>query len=1323
MSSFFTFYSFKGGVGRSMALANVADILARRGLRVLAIDFDLEAPGLERYFQVEKTAALANPGLIDLLQSFKKSLSGAAPLDDSAEFRQIGRFVYPVYQRPLPNGGELHLLTAGQREPASQYRQYALAVRTFDWQDFYYNWEGEAFFEWLRGELAQPASGRDAYDVVLVDSRTGVTEMGGVCAYQLADAIVMLCAANHQNVEGTREVARDFRSDSVRALRRGRSLEMVVVPARIEQRDDALLDRFFQRFDSFFVDEEPAVFGSAGLSFRDLTIPYQPEFAFEETVVSDPARREARREIGGAFELLANALTLLAQPSERMAAHQDEALAAIRDYLARTPQRADPPPTVTRGLDDDDETIILPRTTQRRTTTTTHFDPTLRFAGYDVFLSAGEADQDTAHGLADALGREGFKTFVDPSALTPGIQIAEATTQALHHSRHLLVCAGGHGVSIWQKREIELARSSNQPIRIVPVLLPGADGDIFSLSLRGVADMQVVDLRAWPADQVAFGNLLQILRSSSVWAVEADTNAAPAANPYAGLQSYDEGRVHLIDLPAHRVADIIEHLRRSGLAVLTGPSGIGKASLVTALIAALRSDSLVPGKPVSITRLRLDQADSPSRLAVPAADNQLLVVDAWDHRGRALAPPDGGPGLWPAALAQRILEASPSRAVVLVGHDLPLAAWRQSPSPDAALWQHLAPQLIRMSVPDPVAVRRAIETPASRSGYAFEPGLLDRIAQHAGEGPAALPLAQMVLTRLWDQAVRGFLTNAAYDACGGTAAVFAAHLEARLGHVPDALARAVNGLLLRLAEVTDDGSVAWLAATWESVCTQPNLRERGGEALLWLLEARIISVWREGPEHLRFSLLCAPAAGHAPRLDRLITDNRERIGRRHRVTHSLEAWKVRGRTTDALLVGFRLEESGELLNDWAPDLSAEEQVFIGHSLNNARRVSRRRRSILIGVAMLMLLAGLGWWSNLQKNLDLEKSDDALNTTATAATAAIKAAILKDTGKDERYALDASLFTGTRIYPQYKDDRDKANVSALGLYLRALGVNVETAEWVKDAPTCGEVRYFHNDDEVRARKLAEALEQLLKTLGFHLHMSVLDLSRSRLAKSVAGTLEFWLPPLHSLAHVNGVPATNPADGAALSLVSGSCASLGSTPEQRRRLASDLGAPYNNFFDQELPRQKVWLDGFLMYRHEVTYEQFAHFSAACTPAANMRCPGPWPPPGKPASKSREPARFLGWPLADSYCRWAGGRLPTAEEWEKAASGEDGRLWPWGNEADSKRFQGADRSSMRALAEVGHLPAGDSPYGISDMAGNVWELTASPWPGGGHVMKGGS
>jgi hypothetical protein len=336
MASFYTFYSFKGGVGRSMALANVADLLARRGLRVLAIDFDLEAPGLERYFQVDKTAALANLGLIDLLQSFKKSLSGAGSLDEQAEFRQLDRFIFPVYPQTLPGGGALHLMTAGQREPAAQYRQYALSVRTFDWQDFYYNWQGEAFFDWLRGELSQAVGSREAYDVVLIDSRTGVTEMGGVCAYQLADVIVMMCAANHQNVEGTRAVVQDFRSASVEALRRGRPLSLVVVPARIEQRDDGLLDAFFTRFDSFFKDEVPPAFAELGLTLRDLTIPYQPEYAFEEVVVSDPERREARRQIGGAFDLLANALTLLARaaPDERLYAKLAEAQAAVQAWLA-----------------------------------------------------------------------------------------------------------------------------------------------------------------------------------------------------------------------------------------------------------------------------------------------------------------------------------------------------------------------------------------------------------------------------------------------------------------------------------------------------------------------------------------------------------------------------------------------------------------------------------------------------------------------------------------------------------------------------------------------------------------------------------------------------------------------------------------------------------------------------------------------------------------------------------------------------------------------------------------------------------------------------
>lgn len=1303
MATFLTFYSFKGGVGRSMALANIADIFARRGLRVLAIDFDLEAPGLERYFQVERTAALANRGLIDLLQSFKKSLSSSAPLDESAEFRQLERFIFPIYQRPLSNGGELHLITAGQREPAAQYRQYALAVRTFDWQDFYNNWEGQAFFAWLRGQLSQAQASRPAYDVILVDSRTGVTEMGGVCTYLLADAIVMLCAANHQNVEGTREVVRDFRSGEVSDLRKGRALDLVVVPARIEQQDEALLDKFCKRFDSFFVDQEPAAFNEAGLSFLDLTLPYQPEFAFEEIVVSDPERRQERRLIGGAFERLADALTLLASPGDALAARRERALAAIRQSLSGKPA-AD-----------------VPRSTEE-----THFDPTLRFAGYDAFLSAGAADQEVAQALAKALGTAGLAVLVDSSALTPGNRIAEATTQALHHSRHLLLCAGRGGIAIWQKREIELARSSNQPIRILPVLLPGADQDIFSLSLRGVADLQVLDLRAWSGDGEAPAQLLQLLRSRSSGSAEASTDAAPAENPYPGLDAYGEGTVQLIELPAALLEALASRLRDQGLCLLAGATGVGKGSLVAALIADLRRSGIVPGVPVSILSLQIGQPDFTERLAAAPPDH-LLIVNDWDHAAAGLYPPQGDSWL-PASLRARIAAASPARPLLLVGHDLPLLAWRQAPSVDASLWERLRELTCILDVPDAATVRRAIEAPAIRSGFAFEPGLLDRIVQDAGAGPGALPLAQMVLTRLWQKSVRGFLTNAAYDDCGGVPRLFAVHLAGHLAQIPVALSDAVNGLLLRLPVVGDDDVIAWQAVVWESIRSQANLAARGAEALLWLMDRRLVNVWRSKPDELQVSLLLAPAAADQGYLAAQVAEHREPLRLRQRLDIGMGRWHARERSPEFLLTGYRLRDAGRLLEQWAEHLSDDEQDYIGRSQQQeqeqqqqAVRLSKRSWRVLVAASVVIACVAA-----VSFVLYREKDQQARDEERNAALRERNAALAFNAFNANRYSLDASLFKGARIYPQYKDASDNEIMGALDFAMRALGVPMEAAQLVKDAPTCGEVRFFHNADSARADALANASQQVLKTLGYDLETSVLDLSGSRLAKDKPGTIELWLPPLRSLARQSTLPpATNPLDGAELRPVPGSCATLGSTANERQDLASKLEVRYNSLYDEDLPKShNTWISGFLIYRHEVTSEQFARFTANCRPDMGLICPGNWPPHGKPASKPREPARFLGWAQADAYCRWAGGRLPSEEEWEKAARGTDGRIWPWGNEADATRFQGRERSDGKRIAEVGLLPAGDSFYGVSDMAGNLWELTASPWPGGNtHVMKGGS
>src|SRR5688500_7860947 len=120
---FATFYSFKGGVGRSMALANIAEIFSRQKLRVLMVDFDLEAPGLERYFDKAKAATepdqvLERRGIIDLLESYQelRSLAGARIEPPSTAFpvEPLSNFVVTLYE-PSPERQSVSLIPAGMR--------------------------------------------------------------------------------------------------------------------------------------------------------------------------------------------------------------------------------------------------------------------------------------------------------------------------------------------------------------------------------------------------------------------------------------------------------------------------------------------------------------------------------------------------------------------------------------------------------------------------------------------------------------------------------------------------------------------------------------------------------------------------------------------------------------------------------------------------------------------------------------------------------------------------------------------------------------------------------------------------------------------------------------------------------------------------------------------------------------------------------------------------------------------------------------------------------------------------------------------------------
>jgi formylglycine-generating enzyme required for sulfatase activity len=138
--------------------------------------------------------------------------------------------------------------------------------------------------------------------------------------------------------------------------------------------------------------------------------------------------------------------------------------------------------------------------------------------------------------------------------------------------------------------------------------------------------------------------------------------------------------------------------------------------------------------------------------------------------------------------------------------------------------------------------------------------------------------------------------------------------------------------------------------------------------------------------------------------------------------------------------------------------------------------------------------------------------------------------------------------------------------------------------------------------------------------------------------------------------------------------------------------------------EQPVHWVYVGTFFMDTYQVSVSQYASF----LDATSQEAPPDWSIMNRSQHQKR-PIANVDWPEAKAYCTWAGKRLPTEAEWEKAARGTDGRTYPWGNEHPTKFFANVSRDNWNnhsALTPVGTFEEGKSPYGIYDMAGNVWE-----------------
>jgi MinD-like ATPase involved in chromosome partitioning or flagellar assembly len=235
-----TFYSYKGGVGRTLAAANFAVYLAKLGLKTVVVDFDLEAPGIDAKFPLLKVPA-QQKGILDYI------------LDYQLNNEDPGSVKHICLQVPIESSDSttpLWLIPAGQYLSEEYYRK----LSQLDWS-FIFSEErdGVAFFQQFLAHIKQELQA----DVVIIDSRTGITEIAGLCTQQLADEVVMLSSLSSESIRVTKHIKQLIQQSKIaKALEK--SIDIKIVVSRVPKPED--LVAFKEQCCELFDVEETQLF-------------------------------------------------------------------------------------------------------------------------------------------------------------------------------------------------------------------------------------------------------------------------------------------------------------------------------------------------------------------------------------------------------------------------------------------------------------------------------------------------------------------------------------------------------------------------------------------------------------------------------------------------------------------------------------------------------------------------------------------------------------------------------------------------------------------------------------------------------------------------------------------------------------------------------------------------------------------------------------------------------------------------------------------------------------------------------------------------------
>ena len=518
-----TFYSFKGGTGRSMALANVAWILASNGYKVLAVDWDLEAPGLHRYFHpfLVDQELRGTPGLMDLLWDFATAAmdtSGDTGPDWYVSYADV--LTYAVSLRhDFGKRATLDLLPAGKQNLA-----YGPRVGTFDWANFYDRLGGGLFVEALKKSM------RAEYDYVLVDSRTGLSDTSGICTVQLPDTLVACFTLNTQSIAGAAEVAdevgRQRAADPPRILPLLMRVDDSGDPAKAELGRDYAQSRFSHHLTGMSQDQRQRYWG-------DVEIPYRSFYAYEEILATIGDRPHEPGSVMAACERLTRHLT-------------DGAVAELVP------------------LDETERRRLLAQFERARLPRDDH----------SYYISAASEDRRWAEWIANVIEDTGC-TVYRPWDLPPGSNWVLELQRALSRASHVVAVlsddyfANEFAATEWQSAFRTDPRGSFRrllPVRVAPCDVPPLLQAIRSVDLVGLDERRATQLLVDATSGGRYSPRTQRVRfpgaPPAVWKVP------PRPKNFVGRS--DELWVLTERL---RIAD------RSAVVAVVGMPGVGKTSL------------------------------------------------------------------------------------------------------------------------------------------------------------------------------------------------------------------------------------------------------------------------------------------------------------------------------------------------------------------------------------------------------------------------------------------------------------------------------------------------------------------------------------------------------------------------------------------------------------------------------------------------------------------------------------------------------------------------------------------------------------------------